>query len=127
MTPVPAPIIAPKTRNKSLAMMPSYLRSTNDQIDPAKKPIAAQTTRAPFVQRNDLSMAIPGRLSWGLHRQLHRFLTKIISDFLFKFADRRVVPALSTPLVPFGSADWPRFEPPRALTASATRLKLLPA
>jgi len=79
----------------------------NDQIDPAKKPIAAQTTRAPFVQRNDLSMAIPGRLSWGLHRQLHRFLTKIISDFLSKFADRRAVLALSAPLVPFGSADWP--------------------
>jgi hypothetical protein len=69
MTPAPAPIIAPKTRNKSLAMMPSYLRSMKDQIDPAKKPIAAQTTRAPFVQRNDLSMAKPRRLSWGLRHR----------------------------------------------------------
>jgi hypothetical protein len=90
-------MIAPKTRNKSLAMMPSYLRSMNDQIDPVKKPIAAQTTRAPFVQRNDLSMAIPDRLSCGLHRQLHRFLTKIISDFLSKFADRRAVLAPAGP------------------------------
>ncbi len=62
MSPAAAAIIAPENRT-TLSRSKLNPGSASDQIDPAMKPIAEQTTKAPCVHSKDVSIAQPAQSS----------------------------------------------------------------